>query len=76
MKNKSLNGLVAVILGILFLTETYISICLTIYGLWLADKVLKNKENKEKVSKIVATVTLIIGYPIVVIGFIIFFKSL
>ena len=76
MKNKAINGLVAVILGLIFIESIpYVSIGLTIYGLWLASGVLKEKNNEKK-NRIIAIITSVIGFPLIVILFIIFFTQL
>ena len=77
MKNKAINGLVAVILSLIFIEAVpYVSIGLTIYGLWLASNVLKEKKDGERKNRIIAIITSVIGFPLIVILFIIFFKSL
>lgn len=76
MKNKAINGLVAIILGLIFIEAVpYVSVGLTIYGLWLASKVLQ-ETNVEKKNRIIAIIVSVIGYPLIVILFIIFFKSI
>ncbi len=76
MKNKSVNGLVSVLLS-LFLIESipYVSIGLTIYGLWLASIVLKNKETKKR-DRIISIVTSVIGYVLIIGLFVIYFKNI
>ena len=74
MKNKGLNGLVGVILGAIFsTTELYVSIGLTIYGLWLASKVFKEKDEQDKT---IAVITYVIGLPLIIFLFYSFFKQL
>jgi len=77
MKNKAINGLVAVVLGAVFIESIpYVSIGLSIYGLWLSNGVLKEKQNDKKANRIIAIITSIIGYPLIILLFIIFFKQI
>ena len=77
MKNKAINGLVAVILGAVFIESIpYVSIGLVIYGLWLESGVLKEKKADGKTNRVIAIITSVIGYLLIVILFIIFFKSI
>ncbi len=66
MKNRAINGLVGVILGAIFSEGFYIGIILTIYGLWLATKVVKEKKEEEKKYRIIAIITMVIGYPLII----------
>lgn len=75
MKNKAINGLVAVLLGIFLFGEILIRIGLTIYGLWLTSVVLKDREAK-KMNRVIAIITSIIGYLLIVGLFIIYFISI
>lgn len=77
MKNKAVNGLVSVILGAISIgISIYVAIGLTIYGLWLSGEVLKDKENSPKWKRIIAILVRIIGIPIIILSFILFFKSI
>lgn len=77
MKNKAVNGLVAIALSLIFIEAVpYVSIALTIYGLWLASQVLKKTENSTKINRIIAIIASVIGYPLIIVLFIIFFKQL
>lgn len=77
MKNKAINGLVSVILGIVFIESIpYVSIILTIYGLWLVNKVLKEKQNVKKTDRVIAIITSVVGYLLIIFLFIIFFKQI
>jgi hypothetical protein len=76
MKNKAVNGLVAIALSLIFIEGVpYVSIALTIYGLWLASQVLKKTENSGKRNRVIAIITSVIGYPLIIVLFIIFFKQ-
>ena len=77
MKNKAFNGLVAIILSLVFIEAVpYVSIGLTIYGLWQASIVLKEKDKAKKTDRVVAIIASVIGYPLILILFAIFFTHL
>ncbi len=75
MKNNAVNGLVGIILGGIFLTEIYVRIGLTIYGLWSASKVLKDK-NVRKRDRIIAIFCYAIGIPLIIVSFYFFFAGI